>query len=154
MDRERVIAKVMEKLAVEEFHFMGLSFDIDAGLKLAKKYKIDKSRAQDFKGFVPEQSGGFGLIRVDVDHAKKTDLTKPVLIATLLFDGKEGGMLIDGHHRIYKALWIEKTPKVPSVTLSFEDSMAIMDGYRKRKMISEGKKLGLIKSKTKKKTIS
>lgn len=107
----------------EVFHFMGMSFDIDKAEKILKNRKTEKIK--------PSQ-GLIGFIHVDKKHAESADLEKPLILATLMFDGKEGNMLIDGHHRVYKALHIDKKDKLPAQVLTFEETMDIMKGPQKK----------------------
>lgn len=130
-----VEAKPKAKVKDEEwFYFMGLEFDVAKGLKLAKKYKphpVD-----------PDKSWN-NWIDLNEEHIPKVDVTKPLLLATVIFDGEKGNMFIDGHHRVAKALQDDPNPKMEAITLDFADTMKIMKGPIKRKMMKQGRELGL-----------
>jgi hypothetical protein len=64
---------------------------------------------------------GDGLNR---EYAIGTDLTKPVLVATLEVDGEPAPLLIDGVHRLYRA-WHEDLASLPAYLLTIAETQQI-----------------------------
>ena len=63
----------------------------------------------------------------DRDYAMTTDLSAPVLVATLRAnDGDEFPLLIDGAHRLYRA-YAEGVTTLPADVLSADESLAIRE---------------------------
>ncbi|MGW4569438.1 hypothetical protein ACWEN3_46405 [Streptomyces sp. NPDC004561] len=59
-------------------------------------------------------------------HAMQTDLDKPVVIATLQFDGNPAVLLIDGVHRVYRAM-IEGRSTLPACMLTAAETAQVRD---------------------------
>jgi hypothetical protein len=79
----------------------------------------------DNENTIPMISPGPGF---DRDYAMTTDLSMPVVVATLRGqDGRESPLLIDGCHRLYRA-YAEGVPQLPAYLLDYDESMAIRDG--------------------------
>jgi hypothetical protein len=77
------------------------------------------------KSSIPLISPGAGF---DRDYALTTDLTEPVVVATLRdAEGYESPLLIDGTHRLYRA-YVEGIEQLPAHVLDVEESLAIRDG--------------------------
>lgn len=66
------------------------------------------------------------LVGIDKEHAKTVDLTKPVLVATILLEGKPTHLLIDGHHRNYRA-FMESVDTLQARVLSVAETFEIMN---------------------------
>lgn len=64
-------------------------------------------------------------IDVDHDHAPHTDLSRPLIFATVVKDGQAWPLLIDGHHRALNALNRQRT--VRTITLSLADTLRILN---------------------------
>jgi hypothetical protein len=63
----------------------------------------------------------------DRDYAMTTDVTEPVIVATLHSRGiGEAPLLIDGTHRLYRA-YQAGLPHLPAFVLDVEESLAIRD---------------------------
>lgn len=112
------------------------------GVELSKGYKPEIHE--------PDPSWIALITRIDKKYAMKTDYTKSVLFATIILENSEGKpqlyrILIDGNHRIYRALQ-EKIVAVPTITLSFVDTLEILTSLPKvlRTMRQQGKVLGLL----------
>src|SRR5438067_1876012 len=65
-------------------------------------------------------------IDIDEGHIERADLAKPVIFATFIRDGYPSRVLIDGNHRVLKAL-NHRLP-VSAVVLDLEDTFKIMKG--------------------------
>lgn len=68
--------------------------------------------------FGPDQS------HFSVERAMRTDLNRPVIIATLEFDSGPARLLIDGVHRMFRAM-VEGRPTLPAHVLSIAETTAI-----------------------------
>ncbi|MFE5406818.1 hypothetical protein ACFQ9Z_37115 [Streptomyces sp. NPDC056580] len=62
----------------------------------------------------------------NAEHALQTDLDKPVIIATMEFDGRPSILLIDGVHRMYRAM-IEGRATLPAHILTAAETAAIRE---------------------------
>lgn len=58
------------------------------------------------------------------DYAMGTDLTKPVLVATLEAEGEPTLLFIDGVHRLYRA-WREHVAALPAYVLTVAETQQI-----------------------------
>jgi hypothetical protein len=92
----------------------------------------------------PEWVGPF--IDIDEDYVERADLSKPLLFATLLTDGRPWRLLIDGNHRVLKA--VRRGVQVQAVCLDLEDTLKIIRGptHTVERMRSDGIRLGLLPS--------
>lgn len=70
--------------------------------------------------FGPDQS------HFNAPHAMQTDLDKPVIIGTMQFDGNPALLLIDGVHRMFRAM-IEGRSTLPAYTLSIAETGTVRD---------------------------
>ncbi|WP_117214749.1 hypothetical protein [Allorhizocola rhizosphaerae] len=61
---------------------------------------------------------------LDREYAMGTDLTKPVLVATLEADGELTPLFIDGVHRLYRA-WREGVTHLPAYVLTVAETQQI-----------------------------
>ncbi|MGP3777020.1 hypothetical protein ACTWJ8_39930 (plasmid) [Streptomyces sp. SDT5-1] len=78
------------------FQFLAFTWDITSALEAAEPLPVQPLPTEPFFSFLP-------LIRVDREHAAHTDLTAPVLVATVA-ELDNTTMLIDGWHRLHRAL--------------------------------------------------
>lgn len=86
----------------------------------AQFYGLDRSDGPSFSLFTSH--AGF-----DRDYAMTTDLSDPVLIATLRnSEGEEFPLLIDGTHRLYRA-HAEGRSGLPAYVLTAEESLTIRE---------------------------
>ncbi|MCX4681666.1 hypothetical protein OG413_41430 [Streptomyces sp. NBC_01433] len=126
---------------VQTFRYGGWVFNIDSALTIVKQphhtplptsvaawadaYHLNQL-GPDYQGaswcpvFGPDQS------HFNVEHAMQTDLARPVIIATMEFDGAEAVLLIDGVHRIYRAM-VENRPTLPAYLLSVTETKQIRE---------------------------
>ncbi|MFE0778065.1 hypothetical protein [Streptomyces sp. NPDC058861] len=70
--------------------------------------------------FGPDQSA------FNVEHALQADLNEPVIIATLEFDSGPAILLIDGVHRMYRAMTEGRTT-LPAYTLTTKETARIRE---------------------------
>ncbi|MCZ1012017.1 hypothetical protein [Streptomyces lydicus] len=91
----------------------------------AAAYHLDRL-TPDYDGarwcpvFGPDQSA------FNAERALQTDLNKPVIIATLEFDGRPAVLLIDGVHRMYRAM-TECRATLPAHTLTTAETARIRE---------------------------
>ena len=90
----------------------------------------------------PEWVGPF--IEIDVDYIEQADLSRPVLFATLVTDGQPWRVLIDGNHRVLKAL--RHGVSINAVQLDLADTLKVVRGPARaiEEMRREGARLGLL----------
>src|ERR1035437_10129918 len=122
----------------EVFHFLGIKFNIDDAIELTK----DLSPTL----FQPEPKWIMWGVGFEQELLDRVDLSKPVIFGSIFLDGKIQTMLIDGNHRVRKALSMEKVPNLPVLVLSFENTMKIiMKPYTPpiKKMMKDAKKAGI-----------
>lgn len=63
---------------------------------------------------------------VDKRHAATTDLSKPIIFATIEINGSLASILIDGNHRLEKAL-TENVKEIPAIILSKDETDSILN---------------------------
>lgn len=86
----------------------------------AQFYGLDRPDGPSFSLFTPH--AGF-----DRDYAMATDLSEPVLVATLRNnESEEFPLLIDGTHRLYRAQ-AEGVAELPAYVLTAEESLTIRE---------------------------
>jgi len=61
---------------------------------------------------------------LDREYAMATDLTKPVIVASLEVDGEPTALFIDGVHRLYRA-WRESVASLPAYVLTVAETQQI-----------------------------
>ncbi|MFD9939588.1 hypothetical protein ACFWYW_25000 [Nonomuraea sp. NPDC059023] len=99
---------------VEFFQMMAWRWDI------TKAKKLTQGRAPQGRIEPREWAGMLQLISINHEHAAQTDLSEPLIVATV----PNGGMLIiDGWHRLYKALTTE-APELSAIVLTAEEELA------------------------------
>lgn len=108
------------KEGTERFHYMGLVWDIDGIREDFGKYAENAT--------VRCTSDWSKGINIDRKAAMKSESDKPVIIATLPLDVGQRHLLIDGHHRMYKACANGKET-LPAHILSPEDTLKYMETY-------------------------
>lgn len=81
-----------------------------------------------FYGLTGPDAGSFSLFsprNLDKDYALTTDLSEPVIIATMrTLGGEQFSLLIDGTHRLYRA-HVEGVARLSAYVLSIEETLAI-----------------------------
>ncbi|MET8682207.1 hypothetical protein ABZW18_32705 [Streptomyces sp. NPDC004647] len=113
------------------FVYFGWRFDIDAAERLLNAtprtgHRIEVASTArvtgiDASGF-PDGAVPLTRPRIDTDHAMRTDLCEPLMVATLT--DPEMHLLIDGYHRLYRA-WHEKVTDLPALVLTAEETRVI-----------------------------
>lgn len=99
---------------VEFFQMLAWRWNITAAKKLTQ------GRAPDGKIDPKEWAGMLRLVAISREHAAQVDLSVPLIVATV----PNGGMLIiDGWHRLHKALKIGAL-ELPAVVLTVEEELA------------------------------
>lgn len=99
---------------LEVFQMMAWRWDITTAKKL--------TRARTPQGRIEprEWAGMLRLVSINTEHAAQVDLSEPLIVATV----PNGGMLIiDGWHRLYKAL-TTGVAELPAVVLTAEEELA------------------------------
>lgn len=121
------------------FKYGGWLFDTDRAMRLLEERPraveqtsvADWSAAYHLSLLRPDYDGpswcpvfGPDQSHFSVEHAMRTDLDEPVIIATLEFDSGPARLLIDGVHRMYRAT-VEGRPTLPAHVLSIAETSTI-----------------------------
>ncbi|MDX3204714.1 hypothetical protein ABZZ79_22075 [Streptomyces sp. NPDC006458] len=121
------------------FKYGGWLFDTDRAMRLLEEHPraveqtsvADWSAAYHLSLLRPDYDGpswcpvfGPDQSHFSVEHAMRTDLDEPVIIATLEFDSGPARLLIDGVHRMYRAT-VEGRPTLPAHVLSIAETATI-----------------------------
>ena len=95
-------------------------FQVSKALALAAgaKYRAERRWPS------PEWVGPF--LDIKADYIEQADLTKPVVFATLVTEGRPWRVLIDGNHRVLKAL--RHGVSVDAIELDLADTLKIVRG--------------------------
>lgn len=104
-----------EMRSYETFTYFNLFFDVGKALEFAKNY-APKNRKPKYNFALP-------MVRTDDDYYMKTDIKSPLIFAYVKVKNVEGYILIDGHHRLRKALELKKWVKC--IYLSKKDSLKV-----------------------------
>jgi hypothetical protein len=112
-------------------------FDVDGALRLAAdgtKYRAERRWPR------PEWVNPF----LDAE-SEEADLSRPVLFASLITDGRPWQLLIDGNSRVRKAL--RRGVAVAAITLDLADTLRIVRGPPQalEEMRRDGAGLGLLR---------
>ncbi|WP_157254888.1 ParB N-terminal domain-containing protein [Nonomuraea typhae] len=103
-----------DRSRVEFFQMMAWRWDIT----IAKK--LTEGRAPEGRIEPREWAGMLQLVSINREHAAQTDVSVPLIVATV----PNGGMLIiDGWHRLYKAL-TTGVSELSAVVLTAEEELA------------------------------
>ena len=118
----------------ESFSFLSLEFNINQAKELAQKYPTTEVTP------LPQYNQG---ILINEEFAPKSDLTVPIIFATLVLGSEEIHILIDGHHRNHKAIG-ENKGSLPAVFLNVKDSISIISAslHMIKKLKKDAKNLG------------
>ena len=126
--------------AIQFFDCGPWRFNINKATLLAanrQKYQVEMRRpTSDWIG---------PFIDIDVDHLERAESSEPVIFATIVQHGQAARLLIDGNHRVVKAL--RQPMELPVVTLDLEDTLKVLtaSGGMVEQMRREGVRLGLIR---------
>jgi len=92
----------------ETFRFWNAEFDIDKAKELAKGKQVFEAETVLFKDIVayPPIPGKIYVMRISVDegHIDHVDLSLPIILVPKPKRFGDGEMVIDGHHRIARAM--------------------------------------------------
>ncbi len=118
MKRPRMVPRPPGKGGtVQLFTYGPLEFDVTRAAELAKKYTRRPRQPQEMVG--PN-------IEINPEHVEQSDPGQPVLFATLVMDGHPWELLIDGNHRILKALRYHSP--VQAVVLELKGTLKVLSG--------------------------
>ena len=127
---------------MQYFTYGPLEFNVNRALVLAanpKKYRPEARRpTADMVG--PH-------IEVNERAIEQSDVGKPVVFVTLVMEGEPWQLLIDGNHRVLKAL--RQQTDIKAVVLDLEDTLKVMRGPEPmiQQMKWHGQRLGLLPGK-------
>ena len=118
------ISQIIKAAKGEVFRYGGHSFDIEEADKIVAKKKPTK--------MMPHPGWILPFIHIDKEYAEKltdADLERPVIFAPLWSRSGDalGNILIDGYHRVYKALHSTPPKEVNVVILTKPETKRIMD---------------------------
>ncbi|MFI6816120.1 hypothetical protein ACIBG7_27200 [Nonomuraea sp. NPDC050328] len=99
---------------VEFFQMLAWRWNVTAAKKFA--------RGREAEGRITprEWSGMLHLVAIDTEHAAKVDMSEPLIVITVPGSGM---LIIDGWHRLYKAL-DTGVPELAAVVLTTEEERA------------------------------
>jgi hypothetical protein len=114
-------------------------FNVTKALRLAanqRKYSVETRRP------TPDWIGP--NIDIDSAHVERVEASQPVLFATVVQHGQPWRLLIDGNHRVVRAL--RQGCEVAVVTLDLEDTLKVLSapGGTVEQMRRDGVRLGLL----------
>jgi hypothetical protein len=124
---------------VQYFTFGPWEFNIDHAMILARnaeKYQpLSRRPSPDWVG--PN-------IDIDESHVERASLDQPVIFATVIQNGEPWPLLIDGHHRVLRAL--RQHVPIQTITLDLADTLRILKapGHTIEQMRRDGQELGLL----------
>lgn len=97
---------------------------------------VEDIEIEPFRQFLPLDKPRPGFIklievRVDAAYAATTDLARPIMLAPIISDSGErfGGVVIDGWHRVYRAL-TDGVVELPGYVLTEATSRAVLMHWR------------------------
>ena len=122
--------------AGETFDYIGIRYDVTKAKELVAGRPTETDK--------PTKAWIMPMVYVDKKHAMTTDLNEPVIFAKIVLDGQVYDFLIDGHHRVSRAIEEGKSVQIQKLTL--KESLDIASGPAAAKIKREAKKLGLLKA--------
>lgn len=135
--------------ADEFFNYVGCAFNVTKANELVERLKvmeldIEAYRRMIFPAKREKNKISMCMIHIDEEHAKKVNTSKPIIIATLEFDGNPTHVVIDGNHRVFKRLWIEDKNEIQGYVLTPEETLQIMVGPLRETIQKELRKKGKV----------
>ena len=115
----------------EYFQYMNIGFDVDKAETLVE--------GEPIKTETPTREWILPMVRIDDATVAKANLDDPVLFASIVLDGRVYKILIDGNHRVARAL--KEGKQVKYRTLPIEKSIKLVDGFGAAKMRREYNKM-------------
>ncbi len=137
MKRPRMVPRPPGKGGrVQVFTYGPLEFNVTRAAELARKYTPRQRQPH------PEMVGP--NIEINPEQVEQSDLGQPVLFATLVMDGHPWELLIDGNHRVLKAL--RHQCPVRAIVLDLKDTLKVLSGPPAmiQQMRVTGGRLGLL----------
>jgi hypothetical protein len=124
---------------VQIFTWGPFDFHVNGALALAAD--ADKYQPQRCR---PNPAWVGRNIDIDEEHVEASDTSRPVLFATIIQDGRPTHLLIDGNHRVLKAL--RHRSEVRTIHLDLADTLKVMQGPAREveQMRRDGQRLGLL----------
>jgi hypothetical protein len=125
--------------AVQLFIWGPFDFHVTRALTLAANAdKYQPRRCRPSRAWVGRD------VNIDEEHVEASDTSRPVLFATIIQDGRPTPLLIDGNHRVLKAL--RHRDEVRAIHLDLADTLAVMQGPAREveQMRHDGRRLGLL----------
>jgi hypothetical protein len=121
---------------VQVFTCGPFEFNVTRAQALAVRYRPERQSAN------PEWVGPY--IEINEDYVEQADLSKPILFATLITDGRPWRLLIDGNHRVIKA--VRHDLPVETICLDLADTFKVIRGpaHALEQMRRDGACLGLL----------
>lgn len=113
------------------FHFGPWTFNVRRGLLIAERpRRLSRLPVEPWARWYGLPDGSFpifGPYEIDTAYAMATDLTAPVLVATMQNKrGEPFPLLIDGLHRVYRA-HVEQIAQLPAHVLTAQETGAIRE---------------------------
>jgi hypothetical protein len=124
---------------VQLFTWGAFDFHVNEALTLAANAaKYQPRRCRPARAWVGRD------VHIDEEHVEASDTSRPVLFATIIRDGRPASLLIDGNHRVLKAL--RHRDEVRAIHLDLADTLAVMQGPagEVEQMRRDGQRLGLL----------
>jgi hypothetical protein len=128
----------------ETFHFWNVAFDVDMAIALAEGKPICEADTDCFRQIVayPPIEGKMYVMRISVnaEHLDHVSMEKPIIIVPKPKRLGDNEMVIDGHHRIARAIR-DGIKTLKCVVLTVEEMNSILypvdmrDGSRETKAI-------------------
>lgn len=117
------------------YSFLGLRFDIDAAIEMASNRNADSCHPSELMAFIPKPKPEDKIDKIealnpiDEAYAAKTTNRDPLIFATACYqNGDTFNLLIDGSHRLFKAIYLDESDSIDLVVLSVEDSLKLAHG--------------------------
>lgn len=117
------------------YSFPGLKVDVDAAIQMASAQTPKTGDPKAFAGFIPKPGDNddpnfiSGVNAVDEEYAATTTNRDPIIFVTGRYaNGNHYNLLVDGSHRLFKAIYIDKADAIDYVVLSVEDTLKIAYG--------------------------
>jgi hypothetical protein len=124
---------------VQVFTYGPWEFNVNKAAALAVNTRKYRAQAR-----WPEREWIGPNIEINPGHIADADLSKPVIFATVVRHGHAWPLLIDGNHRVARAL--ATGVRVSAIVLDLEDTLKILSGPGDTvaQMRREGEVLGLL----------
>ena len=114
----------------EFFNYIGFDIDVTEAIEITKGHERRSANVEAYRNTL--SFGGqvvFGGVSVDPVKAADADTTNPIIVATIAYSEYETTQLVvDGHHRIFKRLYIENESSIPAVFMTAEETLKCMQG--------------------------